>query len=35
LSDEQKRQYEKRAQYIAEERAKAELLTPNSKIPQV
>jgi hypothetical protein len=35
LSDEDKREYETRAQYIAAERAKAELLTPNSKLPQV
>lgn len=35
LTDEQKRQYEARAQYIAEERAKAELLTPSAKILQV
>jgi hypothetical protein len=35
LSNEQKRQYETRAQFIAEERAKAELLTPTSKMPQV
>lgn len=35
LSDSQKRQYETRAQFIAEERAKADLLTPNSKMPQV
>jgi hypothetical protein len=35
LSDVQKRQYETRAQFIAEERAKAELLTPKSKMPEV
>lgn len=35
LSDEDKRDYESRAQFIAAERAKAELLTPNSKLPQV
>uniref|UniRef100_A0A915LDS9 HMG box domain-containing protein n=1 Tax=Meloidogyne javanica TaxID=6303 RepID=A0A915LDS9_MELJA len=34
LSDEDKRDYESRAQFIAAERAKAELLTPNSKLPQ-
>uniref|UniRef100_A0A1I8BGL0 HMG box domain-containing protein n=1 Tax=Meloidogyne hapla TaxID=6305 RepID=A0A1I8BGL0_MELHA len=34
LSDEDKRDYETRAQFIAAERAKAELLTPNSKLPQ-
>uniref|UniRef100_A0A914CFV0 Uncharacterized protein n=1 Tax=Acrobeloides nanus TaxID=290746 RepID=A0A914CFV0_9BILA len=34
LTDEQKRQYEVRAQYIADERAKAELLTPTSRILQ-
>lgn len=35
LTDETKRQYELRAQYIAQERAKADLLTPSSKILQV
>lgn len=35
LSDEQKRQYESRASYIAEERAKNDLLTPHSKVLQV
>lgn len=35
LSDEQKRQYETRASFIAEERAKNDLLTPNSKMLQV
>lgn len=35
LPEENKRQYEVRAQYIAEERAKADLLTPTSKILQV
>uniref|UniRef100_A0AC35FFW3 HMG box domain-containing protein n=1 Tax=Panagrolaimus sp. PS1159 TaxID=55785 RepID=A0AC35FFW3_9BILA len=34
LNDEQKRQYESRAQYIAQERAKNDLLTPNSKMLQ-
>jgi hypothetical protein len=34
LNDEQKRQYESRAQYIAQERAKNDLLTPNSKVLQ-
>uniref|UniRef100_A0A914MFK3 HMG box domain-containing protein n=1 Tax=Meloidogyne incognita TaxID=6306 RepID=A0A914MFK3_MELIC len=34
LSDEDKRDYESRAQFIAAERAKAGLLTPNSKLPQ-
>ncbi|CAK5066515.1 unnamed protein product [Meloidogyne enterolobii] len=34
LSDEDKRDYESRAQFVAAERAKAELLTPNSKLPQ-
>uniref|UniRef100_A0A914L9F7 HMG box domain-containing protein n=1 Tax=Meloidogyne incognita TaxID=6306 RepID=A0A914L9F7_MELIC len=34
LSDEDKRDYESRVQFIAAERAKAELLTPNSKLPQ-
>ncbi|KAI1728893.1 HMG (high mobility group) box domain-containing protein [Ditylenchus destructor] len=34
LPEENKRQYEVRAQYIAEERAKADLLTPTSKILQ-
>lgn len=35
LNDEQKRQYEVRAQYIAQERAKNDLLTPHSKVLQV
>lgn len=35
LTEEQKRQYEVRAQYIADERAKAELLTPSSKVLEV
>jgi hypothetical protein len=35
LTDEQKRQYESRASYIAEERAKNDLLTPSAKILQV
>lgn len=34
LTDEQKRQYESRASFIAEERAKNDLLTPNSKVLQ-
>ncbi|KAI1714780.1 HMG (high mobility group) box domain-containing protein [Ditylenchus destructor] len=34
LSEENKRQYEARAQYIAEERRKADLFTPTSKILQ-
>uniref|UniRef100_A0A914Z1J6 Uncharacterized protein n=1 Tax=Panagrolaimus superbus TaxID=310955 RepID=A0A914Z1J6_9BILA len=34
LNDEQKRQYESRAVYIAQERAKNDLLTPNSKMLQ-
>nr|CAD2130727.1 unnamed protein product [Meloidogyne enterolobii] len=34
LSNEDKRDYVSRAQFIAAERAKAELLTPNSKLPQ-
>ena len=32
LSNDQKRQYEMRAQVIADEREKAELLTPTSKL---
>ena len=35
LNDEQKRQYEVRATFIAEERAKNDLLTPSSKMLQV
>uniref|UniRef100_A0A914M932 HMG box domain-containing protein n=1 Tax=Meloidogyne incognita TaxID=6306 RepID=A0A914M932_MELIC len=34
LSNEDKRDYESRARFIAAERAKAGLLTPNSKLPQ-
>lgn len=34
LNDEQKRQYEVRATFIAEERAKNDLLTPSSKMLQ-
>jgi hypothetical protein len=34
LNDEQKKQYESRAQYIAQERAKNDLLTPHSKVLQ-